>query len=41
MCKIEQLNNENLAIQEEIHSLKTDARIIEREARRIGMNRPN
>ncbi|HXG84701.1 MAG TPA: septum formation initiator family protein [Pyrinomonadaceae bacterium] len=38
--EIEQLNNENLAIQEEIHNLKTDARIIEREARRIGMSRP-
>lgn len=38
---IEQLNNENLAIQEEIHSLKTDARAIEREARKIGMSRPN
>jgi len=39
--EIEQLTNENLAIQEEIHNLKTDARIIEREARRIGMSRPN
>lgn len=39
--EIEQLNNENLAIQEEIHNLKTDARVIEREARRIGMSRPN
>lgn len=38
---IEQLTNENLAIQEEIHSLKTDARAIEREARKIGMSRPN
>jgi cell division protein FtsB len=35
------LTNENLAIQEEIHNLKTDARVIEREARRIGMSRPN
>ena len=38
---IEQLTNENLAIQEEIHDLKTDARAIEREARKIGMSRPN
>ena len=38
---IEQLTNENLAIQEEIHNLKTDARSIEREARKIGMSRPN
>lgn len=39
--EIEQLTNENLAIQEEIHNLKTDARHIEREARRIGLRRPN
>lgn len=39
--EIEQLTNENLAIQEEIHNLKTDARHIEREARRIGLSRPN
>ncbi len=39
--EIEQLTNENLAIQEEIHNLKTDVRVIEREARRIGLNRPN
>ncbi|MDQ6787031.1 MAG: septum formation initiator family protein [Acidobacteriota bacterium] len=38
---IEQLTNENLAIQEEIHNLKTDASFIEREARKIGMARPN
>lgn len=40
-AEIEQLNNENLAIQEEIHSLKSDPRAIEREARKIGMSRPN
>lgn len=40
-AEIEQLNNENLAIQEEIHSLKSDARAIEREARKIGMSRSN
>jgi cell division protein FtsB len=39
--EIERLNNENLAIQEEIHSLKSDPRAIEREARKIGMSRPN
>lgn len=39
--EIEQLTNENLAIQEEIHNLKTDVRHIEREALRIGMSRPN
>lgn len=38
---IEQLTNENLAIQEEIHNLKTDSHAIEREARKIGMSRPN
>lgn len=38
---IEQLSNENLLIQEEIHSLKSDPRSIEREARKIGMSRPN
>jgi cell division protein FtsB len=40
-AEIEQLNNENLAIQEEIHNLKNDPRAIEREARKIGMSRPN
>ncbi len=39
--EIEQMTNENLAIQEEIHNLKTDSRAIEREARKIGMSRPN
>lgn len=39
--EIEQLSNENLLIQEEIHSLKSDPRSIEREARKIGMSRPN
>jgi cell division protein FtsB len=40
-AEIERLNNENLIIQEEIHSLKSDPRAIEREARRIGMSRLN
>lgn len=35
-----QLTNENLAIQEEIHNLKTDPLTIEREARKIGLSRP-
>ena len=37
--QMEQLTNENLAIQEEIHNLTTDPRTIEREARKIGMSR--
>ncbi len=39
--QLEQLSTENLTIQEEIHSLKTDSRMVEREARKIGMSRPN
>lgn len=39
--QLEQLSNGNLTIQEEIHNLKTDSRAIEREARKIGMSRPN
>ena len=38
---IDKLSSENLLIQEDIHSLKTDERAIEREARKIGMSRPN
>ena len=38
---VEKLSVENLALQEEIHNLKNDDRTIEREARKIGMNRPN
>ena len=38
--QMEQLTNENLAIQEEIHNLKTDSHTIEREARKIGLSRP-
>jgi cell division protein FtsB len=40
-AEINSLNNENLMIQEEIHNLKSDPRAIEREARKIGMSRPN
>ena len=37
--ELERLTNENLAIQEEIHSLKNDSFTVEREARKIGMSR--
>ncbi len=39
--QLENLSNGNLAIQEEVHNLKIDSRAIEREARKIGMSRPN
>lgn len=39
--EVEQLANQNLMIQEEIHNLKTDPKIIEREARKLGMGRPD
>lgn len=35
--QIQNLMDENLALQEEIHSLKTDPNVIQREARRIGI----
>ena len=38
---VEKLSVENLALQEEIHNLKNDSETIEREARKIGMSRPN
>lgn len=38
---VEQLTNENIGLQTEVHSLKTDALTVEREARKIGMSRPN
>ena len=38
---VEKLSGENLALQEEIHNLKNDSGTIEREARKIGMSRPN
>ena len=40
-AQTEVLTTENLALQSEIHSLKSDPRAIEREARKIGMSRPN
>ena len=39
--ELEKMTDENLAIQEEIHNLKTDSRIVEREARKIGLSRTN
>lgn len=38
--EVDRLTNENLALQEEIHNLKTDSNVIEREARKLGMSRP-
>jgi cell division protein FtsB len=35
--RIETLKDENLALQEEIHNLKTDSESIRREARRLGI----
>ncbi len=35
--QIQNLMDENLALQEEIHSLKTDPHVIQREARRLGL----
>ena len=39
--QMETLTTENLALQEEIKDLRKDERAIEREARKIGMSRPN
>lgn len=39
--QIETLTFENTALQEEIQNLRKDERAIEREARKIGMSRPN
>ena len=38
---LEQLSTENLGLQSEVHLLKNDSRAVEREARKIGMSRPN
>ena len=35
--RIQNLQDENLALQEEIHTLKTDPTVIAREARRLGV----
>lgn len=39
--QVRNLLDENLALQEEIHLLKTDPKIIEREARRLGLGQQN
>jgi len=39
--QIGNLTSENLALQEEIHNLKSDSESIEREARRMGLRRPS
>ena len=39
--EVNQLTTENSALQEEIQQIKTDKAMIEREARRLGMSRPN
>lgn len=36
--QIQNLMDENLALQEEIHTLKSDPRVIESEARKIGID---
>ena len=38
---VEQLRDENLGLQGEVHNLKADSHTLEREARKIGMSRPN
>jgi cell division protein FtsL len=35
--KIQSVMDENLQLQEEIHNLKSDARVIKREAQRLGL----
>jgi cell division protein FtsB len=37
MIKIQSVTDENLQLQEEIHNLKSDARVIKREAQRLGL----
>ena len=39
--ELQELTNQNLLIQEEIHNLKSDPKLIEREARKLGMGRPD
>lgn len=38
-AEIDNLTDENLALQEEIHNLKSDSRSIEREARKMGLSK--
>jgi hypothetical protein len=37
-AQIQNLMDENLALQDEIHSLKTDPNVIQREAKKIGID---
>lgn len=37
-AQIQNLMDENLALQDEIHSLKTDPSVIQREAKKIGID---
>lgn len=37
--KIQSITDENLQLQEEIHGLKSDARVVQREAQRLGIAR--
>ncbi len=39
--EVQQLTTENLMLQKEVNGLKSDSKTIEREARKIGMSRPN
>lgn len=39
--EIQSLTTENFMIQKEVNGLKSDSKTIEREARKIGMSRPN
>ena len=36
--QIQNLMDENLALQEEIHTIKSDPRVIEREAKKLGLD---
>jgi len=38
---VEQMTIQNLGLQTEVQSLKTDSHAIEREARKMGLSRPN
>lgn len=38
---IQELTNENMLLLKEVNGLKNDSKTIEREARKIGMSRPN
>jgi cell division protein FtsB len=38
--QVQSLTTENIALQEEIHSLKSDPQTLEREAQKFGLERP-